>query len=130
MDKQDKPLSEWTLGEVNQMCKDKSDCKTCIFINKNKTTCKLAGPASLWKLEEKPHLTDPEIAIMRAVGAKWVSLDANLIDESVMLWSVKPDKYGDGSFHSPISVLAAVAEELFPSVKPGECIEYKKEETK
>ncbi len=77
-----------------------------------------------------PHLTEPETAIMRAVGAKWVSLDANLIDESVMLWSDKPDNDGDGDFSSTTSALAAVAEELFPSVQPGECIEYKKEETK
>ncbi len=77
-----------------------------------------------------PHLTEPEIAIMRAVGAKWVSFDTNSIDESVMLWSDKPDKDRNGIFSSPISVLAAVAEELFPSVKPGDLIEYKKEETK
>lgn len=69
-----------------------------------------------------PRLTAPEIAIMRAVGATWVSLDTSSMDEAVALWSDKPENDESGDFHSPISILAMVTADLFPSVKPGECI--------
>lgn len=75
-----------------------------------------------------PRLTEPEMAIMRAVGARWVSFDNTSIDETVMLWSDKPEKDGNGDFSSPISILATVTAELFPSVKPGECIGLKEAE--
>ncbi len=42
-----------------------------------------------------PRLTEPEIAIMRAVGARWASRDDNWDDGSVDLWGAKP-LYGDG----------------------------------
>ena len=60
------------------------------------------NPSQIKRLP-RPRLTEPEIAIMRAMGAKWVSFDTNSIDESVMLWSDKPDKDGNGIFSSPIS---------------------------
>ena len=69
-----------------------------------------------------PRLTEPEIAIMRAVGAKWVSLDTSSMDEAVALWSDKPENDESGDFCSPLSVIAIVTAARFPSVKPGECI--------
>ena len=69
-----------------------------------------------------PRLTESEIAIMRAVGAKWVSLDTSSMDEAVALWSDKPENDESGDFCSPLSVIAIVTAARFPSVKPGECI--------
>lgn len=71
-----------------------------------------------------PRLTEPEIAIMRAVGAKWVSRDTYCDDGSVELWGKKP-WYVDGMYDS-IDVGGLIAtihnSEIFPSVHPGECI--------
>lgn len=69
-----------------------------------------------------PRLTDPEIAIMRAVGAKWVSRNENTrLYVRVTLWAEKPEKSEKGVFYGDGS-LACVNTELFPSVHPGDCI--------
>ncbi len=121
-----KSLSEWTLGEAQAFCKKRTESQDWEGLGAECEGCPLnvvcAITASEWDLKEAPRLTEPEIAIMRAVGAKWVSFDTNSIDEIVILWWNKPDKDGNGDFSSPISVLATVTAELFPSVKPGDCI--------
>ncbi len=69
-----------------------------------------------------PHLTEAEIAIMRAVGAKWVSKSGR-IDSRAELWDTKPEKLSDGTYivfgADPIARIKA---QLFPSVKLGDCI--------
>ena len=126
MDKQDKPLSEWTLGEAQAFCKKRTESQNWEGLGAECEGCPLnvvcAITASEWDLKEAPRLTAPEIAIMRAVGAKWVSLDTSSMDEAVALWSDKPENDESGDFCSPLSVIAIVTADLFPSVKPGECI--------
>ena len=121
-----KPLSEWTLGEAQAFCKKRTESQNWEGLGAECEGCPLnvvcAITASEWDLKEAPRLTAPEIAIMRAVGAKWVSLDTSSMDEAVALWSDKPENDGTGDFHSPISILAMVTADLFPSVKPGDCI--------
>lgn len=73
-----------------------------------------------------PKLTKPELAICKAVGAKWVTLDSTPSD--VCLWKHKPvntDPIGNvkwGSI-SGSGVIACIGKSLFPSVHPGDCIE-------
>ena len=121
-----KPLSEWTLGEAQAFCKKRTESQNWEGLGAECEGCPLnvvcAITASEWDLKEAPRLTDPEIAIMRAVGAKWVSLDTISIDEAVALWSDKPENDESGDFCSPLSVIAIVTADLFPSVKPGDCI--------
>ena len=127
MDKQDKPLSEWTLGEVQALCEKRNGdgcCDGCPFANVI-GNCTLRGLPEEWDLKEAPRLTAPEIAIMRAVGAKWVSRDENRYDGSVDLWMEKP-LYGDGMYNNTCeNGLAATIHNsaLFPSVHPGDCID-------
>ena len=72
-----------------------------------------------------PRLTEPEIAIMRAVGAKWVSRDKGFDD--VFLWLDKPEVSEDNEGYYLSSKLGncitSIRVRLFPSVKPGECLE-------
>ncbi len=83
----------------------------------------IAHPESIIRV---PRLTEPEIAIMRAVGAKYVS---SLDHEVVALWGDKPTfdaDIKDGwdytfSFRAE-HLIAGVSAALFPSVKPGDCI--------
>ena len=70
-----------------------------------------------------PRLTDAEIAIMRAVGAKWVSWDTEG-NVRVDLWDVKPFKaFNEIYVAQGVDPIARVKVELFPSVKPGDCVE-------
>lgn len=68
-------------------------------------------------------LTDPEISIMRAVGAKWVSLAGPPTDAvRVELWTEKPEHSQFGTYIGQGSV-ARVNADLFPSIKPGDLVE-------
>ena len=121
MDKQDKPLSEWTLGEVQALCEKRNGdgcCDGCPFANVI-GNCTLRGLPEEWDLKEAPRLTEQEIAIMRAVGAKWVSRDDNSV--IVNIWSKKPEKH-NGGYEMPFSCVCSIDPRLFPSVHPGECI--------
>ena len=216
MDKQDKPLSEWTLKEVQEMCDNQDDCPGCPFYTAE-NGCMFSGEAACWPLDEAgavitpisddidapikpdkprlaealgvevgqkwrvvcpeedinsvevwlnekghligetlvagsvilcaainhpesiiraPRLTEPEIAIMRAVGAKWVSRNINNgVDcvvncAAVYLWKEKPSS-SIGLYFADGGPIATVNDpDLFPSVKPGDLIEYEKEKTK
>ena len=72
-----------------------------------------------------PRLTEPEIAIMRALGAKWVSRDKGFDD--VYLWSDKPKVSKDYEEYyipsNPGDCISSTQARLFPSVKSGDCIE-------
>lgn len=72
-----------------------------------------------------PRLTEPEIAIMRAVGAKWVSLDDTESIEYVYLWDYKPifsDTNCEFGWDNGRPSVAQVLKSLFPSVEPGDCL--------
>ncbi len=72
-----------------------------------------------------PVLSEPEIAIMKAVGAIWVSRDTddNGDDGIVELWDEKPNYNNTFFFGNGDSVvLGRIAGSLFPHVHPGECI--------
>lgn len=127
MDRQDKPLSEWTLGEVQTLCEKQNGytcCDGCPFANVI-GNCILRVLPEEWDLKEAPCLTKKEIAIMKAVGAKWVSRDTddNGDDGIVELWDEKPNYNSTFFFGNGDSVvLGRIAGSLFPSVHPGECI--------
>lgn len=80
----------------------------------------LNHPESIIK---SPHLAEPEIAVCKAIGAKWVSHDST--GDSVDLWLNKPVKH-NGMFSigdEDEEALAVIADILFPSVRPGDLIE-------
>lgn len=77
-----------------------------------------------------PRLTEREIALMRAMGAEWVSRDPRS-DSQVELYSEKPSYRADGEFvpQSGKECVAVIYDvNIFPSVKPGDLIGL--EETK
>ena len=124
-----KPLSEWTLGEAQAFCKKRTESQNWEGLGAECEGCPLnvvcAITASEWDLKEAPRLTAPEIAVMRAVGAKWVSRDKTV--DWVNLWSQEPvNKYDSGVYiwapEEESGYIGEVRASLFPSVKPGECI--------
>lgn len=80
---------------------------------------KLAAPI-------EPRFTNAELEICKAVGAKWVTRDRSLGESKVIrLWIGEPEKneYGNYPAIPSISIyLGALMAELFPTIKPGECI--------
>lgn len=74
-------------------------------------------------------LTPSEMAICRALGAEWVSLDnLSTYGRKVGIWDGKPTKAISGNEidffagESMAKVFAYVDEKIFPSVKPGDLI--------
>lgn len=132
MDKLDKPLSDWTLGELKEYCFGR-DCMcqggcafwhgTCHFRGLSPSSWNLKGPSP------RPRLTSTETAIMRAVGAEWVSKDKSGVS-TASLWSARPQMdptgvYGLLDAYDPTAKdgpLAVVDGQLFPSVIPGDCV--------
>lgn len=69
----------------------------------------------------QPRLTPEELAICKAVGAKWVSRNKSPEDSFVDLWTDKPKNDGEGyRYANQCGFLKARA---FPSVHPGDCLE-------
>ena len=60
----DKPLKDWTLGEVKDYCSN-HDCGDCkLFLNPE---CFLNGAPSRWCLEGKPRFTQQEVERAKAI---------------------------------------------------------------
>ena len=130
MNKEDKPLGEWTLGEVREVCDGYSICGDCPFCLDG-GECVVDITPNRWDLEyipKFPALTEAERDIMWAMGAKWVSRGENG-GEYVDLWGVKP-LCVKGNFFSEDGKppVACAVGACFPSVEPGDCIELEGEE--
>lgn len=71
-------------------------------------------------------LTAEELEICKAVGAKYISIDKPVsLPDVVELWKEKPVLNGCSGIYENRAVdarLAAVSMQLFPSLKPGDCI--------
>ncbi len=125
MDKQDKPLSEWTLGEAKTFCEKRTESQDWEGLGAECEGCPLnvvcAITASEWDLKEAPRLTEQEIAIMRAVGAKWLSRGTG--EAYVDLWVDEPVlATTDKKFYARNGTIARVHTTKMPSVKSGDCI--------
>ena len=127
MEKKDKPLRDWTLGEVYDFCHgDDAFCtagnECCPFF---RTICNKR--AFDWNLGKR--LTEVELERCRVCGAKWVSLDCDG-GSYIDLWAKKPEivktlddriTYAIGP-NNPSIYLGKLRKELFTSVCPGDCI--------
>ena len=137
MEKQDKPRlaevlgvvedEEWNFPGLIRTCRIHNGVRECFIAgewklcdNEGILTHIINHPESIIHV---PHLTEPEIAIMRDCGAKWVSRDDALNDGRVDLWENKPifdrGAYISGDGNPPV---ARVLCKLFETMKPGDCI--------
>lgn len=96
-----KPLSEWTLGEVQKYCKitQCGDCRIglwCENINK--------GPSN-WDLSEPPCWTEQD------------KEDAMMI-KRLIPWANQVNRGMEGSLS--LNPVTAIDRKLFPLLKPGE----------
>ena len=97
--------------------------RQCLMWAKSNPTvfAELAG----YEIDKGKYLTDHEIAIMKAVGAKYVSYDVD-DDQNVILWTGKPERVElDFVWFSPTAdakAITCINKDLFPSVPMGECL--------
>ena len=108
----DKPLKDWTLGEVKRCCvESKQNCEKCPVSGEYKTTsdCKLAIFPAHWDLDDKPRFTQQEVE--RAKAIKVIYPTAYRLEEAdplIRVW----DKEG--------KLLSHVDTTLFPSHQSGQ----------
>lgn len=111
----DCPFTDRKIG--NQSCDDYCNAHP-------EETAAIIG-AEVVEVEDKPRLTEQELAICKALGARWVSRNECNYD-NVNLWEIEPTKSVNTSPRQYIarngSLLAAVNVCLFPSLNPGDCV--------
>lgn len=66
-------------------------------------------------------LTPDELEICKAVGAKFVSVD-KAGSGYVSLWRSKPMQDICGEYKGIDAYMGCISHDLFPSIKPGDCI--------
>ena len=125
MDKQ-KPLSDWTLGEVKEHCKEQRDtparctgCKMQKYCDQYFGRQGDAAAPKYWDLTEPPRWTEQEVE--DAAHLKKI-LDSRKIGYLTREWGGELrfcDNYGKSeSVFSSISLCPA----MFPSIQPGQSV--------
>lgn len=74
---------------------------------------------------QKPKLTEREMTLCKASGAKWISRDKRRTSNAfVIIWKNKPVLNGDGLYckASDDAFIGSLMAEVFPSLEPGDCI--------
>lgn len=107
-----KPLSEWTLGEVKAECEKTEDCSVCRFCSKKESgICHIVDlvvdsdfPDS-WDLSEPPRWTEQD------------KEDAMMI-KRLIPWANQVNRGMEGSLS--LNPVTAIDGKLFPLLKPGE----------
>ena len=104
----DKPLKDWTLGEVNEMCKKRDSCRKCIFQNKHDKDCKIRTHPTNWDLSEKPRFTQQDVE------------DAKILARALLADGFERDKMGDVFSKSKTASRTLLDSRMFPSIQPGQ----------
>lgn len=100
----DKPLKDWTLGEVKEYC-TRSDCYNGCKLAESPGKCKILDvPPCEWDLGEKPHFTQQEVEDAKAIRRL-------LRDDGKLTRSI----YG-----IPTYGLISLKKDAFPSIHPGQ----------
>ena len=103
-----KPLSEWTLGEIKQRCDSccaiPEDCVGCPARRAN-GDCAIGEPFGYWDLSEPPRWTEQD------------KEDAMMI-KRLIPWANQVNRGMEGSLS--LNPVTAIDRKLFPLLKPGE----------
>lgn len=109
--KVDKPLKDWTLGEISTYCKNHKEkvgvCESC-DLQPNLGWCPFNSSPADWDLSDNPRWTEQEVE--RAKAIKTLYPDADRIEECDPIIQVLSEKF----------VIATLDTALFPSLSTGE----------
>ena len=105
----DKPLKDWTLGEVSEYCKchtsENGNCMNC-ELQTGIGCCPFECAPADWDLTDKPRFTEQEVERAKAIKVLWLCAKA----------VVKADS---GSI-SVVGAPMVLNTDHFPSIKPKE----------
>ena len=110
----DKPLKDWTLGEVKEYCASRNgNCADdCILSRKGiGMVCEVAPKPAWWTLADKPRFTEQEVE--RAKAIRLLYKDAEKTQECDPVAKI---------LNNYDSVIAQVDTGIFPSLRPGETV--------
>lgn len=110
MDKQEKSLRDWTLGEAHDECITHDDCDECPFGGDICNDGNGAIPA-MWNLTEKPRFTEDEVA------------DAKVLQRALLADGFERDERGDIFAMSKSACRTLLDSKMFPSIRPGQSVE-------
>ena len=99
----DKPLKDWTLGEVKECCSKHGTCVSeCPFSTKNKL-CRMTSNPCDWDLTDKPRFTQQEVERAKALYPEIVRLERR--------------SNGVGGLDKDGVCQLLFSEDMFPSIK-------------
>lgn len=107
----DKPLKDWTLGEVQEYCR-KTDCEDCIFDTDapEVSRCPMAGNPSAWSFIRKPRFTQQEVE------------DAKAIKRVLKATGIRRNRYDNIYATGELIVDTLLDSEAFPSLQPDTAV--------
>lgn len=104
----DKPLKDWTLGELKDYChRAPHDCIGC-KAKGDRNNCPFDGEPAKWILDEKPRFTEQEVE--RAKAIKLIYPKTKKLDLVPCVIRV----------HFDNGATVFLSADLFPSIKPGQ----------
>jgi hypothetical protein len=62
-----KPLKDWTLGEIQERCREAKDCIECIFQNQDGCIFLLDNSPEEWDLSDPSRFTAEEVETAKAL---------------------------------------------------------------
>lgn len=109
-----KPLSEWTLGEIKQRCDSccaiPEDCVGCPARRAN-GACAIGEPFECWDLSEPPRWTEQDKEDAKMIKRVFNGFQTGIVrDTLAQLRTIAKDGYPSEYINS----------DMFPSLKPGE----------
>lgn len=108
----DKPLKDWTLGEVKECCSKHGTCVSeCPFSTKNKL-CRMTSNPCDWDLTDKPRWTEQEVEDAKVVRRVF-GRDGTIKRHSKAMTEPYSNLVFDHLY---------INEDLFPSIKPGQSV--------
>ena len=110
MDKQDKPLSDWTLGEARELCAGRSYCKGCPMAGAVCSIEKVVCPQE-WDLTDKPRFTEEEMAAARMFLSAYPQSTIERGGPDCLILQESPEKPWE-----------EIPPKLFPSLRPGQSV--------
>lgn len=116
----DKPLKDWTLGEVEANCQKKARCKDCDMLRQNGYECRFSGGPYLWDLSDKPRFTQQEVEDAKTIKRMFGTDNFTHIHKDEDGWTEMMDGPGEDWTIGWCSI--GMEEGMFPSIRPGETV--------
>ena len=117
----DKPLKDWTLGELKTECEAHNGCVGCHFEGSAFCTQKCAELCpSKWDLSEKPRFTEQEVEDAKTIKRMFGADNFTHIHKDEDGWPEMMDGPGEDGNVGWCSI--GMEEGMFPSLRPNETV--------